>query len=203
MKRQVINPETSYTFSDYFRLRARTDEVLDYFGYAKENLFMDFQKSGSDLPMFDYLSSQIKDHLLHISLENEITRREFLIAPVMSFVRSLTGAKLNSEYWFEINHQLKGSLDYYLRKESELLIVEAKNADLTRAITQLAVQMIAVDLAEETDNNSIFGAVSTGQEWQFSRLDRKDKKFYQDVQVRGLPNNLEEIVRILVGILEK
>ena len=35
--------------------------------------------------------------------------------------------------------------------------------------------MIAVDLAEETDKDLIYGAVSTGQEWQFGKLDRKNK----------------------------
>ncbi len=202
MKRQIINPETSYTFSDYFKLRIRTEDVLNYFGYSKENVKMELQKSEREMPMFDYLSSQIEDHLLHISLENEITRREFLIAPIMSFVRSLTDAKLNSEYWFEVNHQLKGSLDYYLRRENDLLVVEAKNADLTRAFAQLAVELVAVDQAEETDKEIIYGAVSTGQEWQFGRLDRTNKTFYQAVNVQVLPNNLEEIVRILIGILE-
>ena len=203
MKRQIIDPETSYTFSDYFKLRVRTEDLLNYFGYDKVNVRMQFRRSECEMTMFDYLSLQIEDHLLHISLENEITRREFLIAPIMSFVRSLTDAKLNSEYWFEINHQLKGSLDYYLRRENDLLIVEAKNADLTRAFTQLAAEMIAVDLAEETDKDVIFGAVSTGQEWQFGKLERKNKIFYQDIQVYALPNYLEEIVRILTGILEE
>jgi hypothetical protein len=202
MKRQIINPETPYTFSDFFKLRVRTDEVLQYFGYTKENVKMQLKKGEQELPMFEYLNTQIEDHLIHISLENEITRREFLIAPIMSFVRSLTKAKLNSEYWFEINHQLKGSLDYYLRRDNELLVVEAKNGDLSRAITQLAVEMIAVDKAEETSNNIIYGAVSTGQEWQFAKLDRKNEHFEQDVQIYTLPNNLEEITRILIGILQ-
>ncbi|MDQ3633361.1 MAG: hypothetical protein M3405_02470 [Acidobacteriota bacterium] len=202
MSRQIINPETPYTFSDFFKLRVRTDEVLNYFGYTKENVMMQLEKSERELPMFEYLNAQIEDHLIHISLENEITRREFLIAPIMSFVRNLTKAKLNSEYWFEINHQLKGSLDYYLKRDNELLVVEAKNGDLSRAITQLAVEMIAVDKAEETTNNLIFGAVSTGQEWQFAKLDRKNEHFEQDVRIYTLPTNLEEIIRILIGILE-
>ena len=202
MKKLVISPEQSLTFSDYFKLRARTEEILEYFGYKKVNEFLNFQPSIIEMPMFDYLSSQIEDHLIHISLENEITRREFLIAPILSFVRHLTHAKLNSEYWFEVSHQLKGSLDYYLRRESELLVVEAKNADLNRAFAQLAVELVALDQAEETDKEIIYGAVSTGQEWQFGKLNRTNKTFYQGVNVFVLPNNLEEILRILIGILE-
>jgi len=135
-------------------------------------------------------------------LENEITRREFLIAPILSFVRHITQAKLNSEYWFEVTHQLKGSLDYYLKRENDLLVVEAKNADLNRAFAQLAVELVALDQAEETSREIIFGAVSTGQEWQFGRLDRTNKTFYQGINVYVLPNNLEQILRILIGILK-
>ena len=202
MKKLIISPDQSLTFSDYFKLRARTEDILEYFGYKKVNEMMNLEKSLIKMPMFDYLSSQIEDHLIHISLENEITRREFLIAPILSFVRQLTHAKLNSEYWFEVSHQLKGSLDYYLKRENDLLVVEAKNADLTRAFAQLAVEIVALDKAEETDKEIIYGAVSTGQEWQFGKLDRKNKTFYQGINVFVLPNNLEEIVRILIGILE-
>lgn len=202
MKKLIIPPEQSLTFSDYFKLRARTEDILAYFGYKKVNEILHFKQSEIEMPMYDYLNSQIEDHLIHISLENEITRREFLIAPILSFVRKLTQAKLNSEYWFEVSHQLKGSLDYYLQHDNDLLVVEAKNADLTRAFAQLAVELVALDQAEETDRETIYGAVSTGQEWQFGKLERTTKTFYQGVNVHVLPNNLEEILRILIGILE-
>lgn len=203
MKKSVINPEQSYTFSDYFKLRFRTDEILDYFGYSKQNERTVLPKFAGEIPQLENLAVKIEEVLIHISLENEITRREFLLAPIMFEVRHLTQAKLNSEYWIEINNQLKGSLDYFLKKESALLVVEAKNADLTRAFTQLAVELVAVDMASETDKNIIYGAVSTGQEWQFGRLDRSEKRFYQDIKTYTVPSNLEEILRILVGIIEK
>lgn len=202
MKKVLINPEQSYTFSDYFKLRIRTDEVLGYFGYSKQNEQMTLPVFADEIPQLRSLADRINEVLIHISLENEITRREFLLAPIMFEVRHLTQAKLNSEYWIEINNQLKGSLDYYLKRENELLVVEAKNADLTRAFTQLAVELVAVDMASETDKNIIYGAVSTGQEWQFGRLNRAEKRFYQDINTYTVPSNLEEIVRILTGILE-
>jgi hypothetical protein len=202
MKRNLINPDKSYTFSDYFKMRLRTEEVLGYFGYSKQNEQTDLPMFTGELPQLQSLADKINEVLIHISLENEITRREFLLAPIMFEVRHLTHAKLNSEYWIEINNQLKGSLDYYLKRENELLVVEAKNADLTRAFTQLAVELVAVDMAGETDKNTIYGAVSTGQEWQFGRLDREKKRFFQDIKTYTVPSNLEEIMRILVGILE-
>jgi hypothetical protein len=203
MKRNLILPDKSYTFSDYFKMRLRTEEVLGYFGYSKQNEQTDLPEFTGELPQLQSLADKINEVLIHISLENEITRREFLLAPIMFEVRHLTHAKLNSEYWIEINNQLKGSLDYYLKRENELLVVEAKNADLTRAFTQLAVELVAIDMASETDKNTIYGAVSTGQEWQFGRLDREKKRFFQDIKTYTVPSNLEEIMRILVGILER
>ena len=82
-----------------------------------------------------------------------------------------------------------------------MLVVEAKNADLTGAFAQLAVELVALDQADETKKEIIYGAVSTGQEWQFGKLDRNDKVFYQDINVYVLPNNLEEILRIIIKIL--
>ena len=114
MKKPIISPEKEYTFHDYFRMRASTEDILAYFGYEKQNGRIELPRTERDLPVLENLYATIEDALLHISLENKITRREFLIAPVMAEVRRLTEAKLHSEYWFEYNHQLKGSFDYFL-----------------------------------------------------------------------------------------
>ncbi|MCY7376239.1 MAG: hypothetical protein LH472_09750 [Pyrinomonadaceae bacterium] len=202
MKRQIINPETSYTFSDYFKLRASTEDILDYFGYSKINESLVLPLSEKEIVNFDVLDARLKEHLIHISLENELTRREFLLAPILSEVRHITQSKLRSEYWFEFNHQLRGSFDYLLKKEKNLVIAEAKQSDLTRGFTQLAVEMIAIDKAEATEKPIIYGAVTTGEEWRFGKLDRQTKTVYQDIRLIVLPTNLEEIMRILIGILE-
>lgn len=203
MKKPIISPEKEYTFHDYFRMRATTEDILEYFGYKKQNARIEMPQSVRELPSLENLYSQIEDALLHISLENEITRREFLIAPVMAEVRRLTESKLRSEYWFEYNHQLKGSFDYLLRRERNLLVVEAKNADMNRGFTQLAVEMVALDKADETGQKIIYGAVTTGNIWQFGELDCKTKSVTQDIGSYDLLQNLENLVRIFVGILEK
>lgn len=202
MKRPIIAPEQSLTFSDYFRMRASTDDILNYFGYKKQNGRVKLPRTTRDLPVLENLYANVEDAVLHISLENEITRREFLIAPVIAEVRRITKAKLHSEYWFEYNHQLKGSLDYFLRSESNMIVVEAKNADLTRGFTQLAVEMIGLDLADETPQKTIYGAVTTGNIWQFGELDRNQKTITQDISSYDLLQDLEDLVRIFIAILE-
>jgi hypothetical protein len=45
-----------------------------------------------------------------------------------------THAKVRVEYALNINNQLKGVIDYYLKPENQLLVIEAKNADLERGV---------------------------------------------------------------------
>ncbi len=203
MKQNAILPENDYTFSDYFKMRISTEEVLNYFGYSKVNERFELPKFSDQIPSIKNLAERIEEVLIHISLESEITRREFLIAPIIFEVRHLSKAKLNSEFWIEYDHQLRGSLDYFLRDERHLLVVEAKNADLTRGFTQLAVEMVALDKSDEDSRKSIYGTVTTGREWHFGKLDRSTKTISQSIESFTVPNNLEEIVRILIGILEK
>ncbi len=203
MKQSFINPEKDYTFHDYFRMRASTEDILDYFGYQRILGRIELPRTARELPSLEQLFATLEDAILHISLENEITRREFLIAPVMSEVRRLTESKLRSEYWLEYNHQLKGSLDYLLQRERNLLVVEAKNADLSRGFTQLAVEMVALDKADETEQEIIYGAVTTGNIWQFGELDRKRKIVTQDIGSYDLLQDLEDLVKISIEILER
>lgn len=203
MTRQIISPDQSYSFHDYFRMRASTEDVVAYFGYKKQNARLELPSVNRDLGVLERLHEQVEDALIHISLENEITRREFLIAPVMAELRRLTQSKLSSEYWFEYNHQLKGTLDYFLRHNRNLLVVEAKNADLTRGFTQLAVEMIALDKADETEQQIIYGAVTTGNIWQFGELNRNQKVILQDIKSFDLLEDLENLMRIFIAILEQ
>ncbi|MBC6475220.1 MAG: hypothetical protein GDA48_22385 [Hormoscilla sp. GM102CHS1] len=57
-----------------------------------------------------------------------------------------TQAQLRIEYPLKVNDRLKGDLDYYLYTRSIILVVEAKNADLSRGFTQLAMELIALDI---------------------------------------------------------
>ncbi|MEH1892894.1 MAG: hypothetical protein V7K92_26765 [Nostoc sp.] len=60
-------------------------------------------------------------------------------------VCGLTNHKLNIEYSIAVNDYLKGTLDYYIAAPQKLLVIEAKQSDLVRGFTQLAVELIALD----------------------------------------------------------
>jgi len=81
------------------------------------------------------------------------------------------------------------------------LVVEAKNDDLTKGFTQLAVELIA--LAEAEEQNELYGAVTIGNVWQFGYLDAKLKKVVQITSLYRIPEDIEELAQILVGIINQ
>ncbi|MBD2443222.1 hypothetical protein H6G25_08420 [Dolichospermum sp. FACHB-1091] len=47
-----------------------------------------------------------------------------------------------------------------------------------------------------------YGAVTTGEIWCFGKLDRQQQQITQDMTLLRISDDIEEIGRILVGILE-
>ncbi|MDZ8263723.1 hypothetical protein [Nostoc sp. ChiQUE01b] len=80
-------------------------------------------------------------------------------------------------------------------------MVKAKQADLTRGFTQLATELIALDTWVESDEPILYGAVTTGDIWQFGSFDRQERKVSQDLMLYRVPTDLEILMQILVGIL--
>jgi hypothetical protein len=69
-KKRTILPEESLTFLGYFKLPFSTEDVLEYFGYDKQNAILELPQSTAVLQFVEMLQTQINDHLIHISLEN-------------------------------------------------------------------------------------------------------------------------------------
>ncbi len=71
----------------------------------------------SEEPVGDWaepLRSRIVTALNRIAMNAEVTRREFLLAPMLFDVSLATGAELHSEFAVDVGPRLHGSLDYYL-----------------------------------------------------------------------------------------
>jgi hypothetical protein len=86
--------------------------------------------------------------------------------------------------------------------KTEVLIIEAKKADLDNGFTQLCAELIALDQWEKTGKQEILlGAVTTGNIWQFGRLNRLNKHIEQDLKLYLVPEDLEALMRILVQAL--
>lgn len=202
MKHFIIEKDKSYTFSDYFKLDPPIRELLDYFGYSYQiNEYQFPEKAPTDMQYFSGLHKQLKGHIQYVNLNNEIARRESLIAPVLFKVALYLKIRVDIEYPVKVNHQLKGKIDYFMRRENNLLIVEAKKADLQRGFTQLAVELIALDKWFDDDNKSLYGIVTMGELWRFGILNRQTKVIIQDMNLFRVPADLDELLQVLLTIL--
>ncbi|MEO0540004.1 MAG: hypothetical protein AAFZ80_03960 [Cyanobacteria bacterium P01_A01_bin.105] len=197
----LLDKDASYTFRSYFEMPHDTDEVLAEFGYAYTQARLTLPKTQQPLQGLDQLKEQIEATLPYVQLTSESAKREVLVAPVLTRVATICHQILRFEYPLKVNNWLQGNLDYLIRAEQQIVVVEAKRDDLTRGFTQLAVEMIALATANETVNH-IYGAVTIGSLWIFGLLDREAGQITQDIGGYQVPDDLAALIQVLVGILE-
>ncbi|MFQ4145207.1 hypothetical protein [Chlorogloeopsis sp. ULAP02] len=198
----ILKPNETYTFRSYFLMKFAPADILKELG-------ADLVKGAINLPIADSsqftrlqdLQQRLEEGIARVSLTSEAARREVLIAPILLEVAHITEATVNIEYPIEVDQYLRGDLDYYLQAKHSVLVVEAKQADLTRGFTQLATELIALDSWVETEDSTLYGAVTTGDIWQFGSFHRSSRVVTQDLMLYRVPTDLEVLMQILVGIL--
>ncbi len=198
----IIQPDQSYTFSDYFKLNFAPQDILAYFNVSLQRRSLNLPRHLGTLDRLLDLKARIEESLPRLSLTSEMARREFLIAPVLTDLLHYTQARLDIEYPVAVSHQLKGSLDYLLQNNQTFLVIEAKNEDLERGFVQLAIELIALDQWIDSDQTVLYGAISTGNIWQFGHFDRRSRQVTQDLDLYRVPADLENLLQILIKILE-
>ncbi|MBD1995351.1 hypothetical protein H6G00_01730 [Leptolyngbya sp. FACHB-541] len=195
----ILDPDKSYTFRSYFELPFAQEDILAEFGVGLERRSLSFDALPTDTSL---LRTELEADLGLVDLESEAARREILIAPVLTSLCRQVQARLKIEYPVAVNEQLKGSFDYYVQSRSNLLVVEAKNSDLMRGFTQLAVELIALDQWVKSATPVLYGAVTTGEEWRFGMFYRQEKKVVRDINLYRVPADLDVLMGILVSILQ-
>lgn len=193
--------ENIITFSDYFRLGIDPLTALQQFNYDYKREFFTLPKTQTAIPWAEQLAERLRNGIPYINFTSEIARREFLIAPVLFDLARFTKTEVQSEFPLDAGDHLRGIIDYYLKSEQSFLLVEAKNAELDRGFTQLAIELVALDQVTPNVTKALYGAVSIGNVWQFGILDRVKKQVTKDLNLYTVPGMLEELLRILVGIL--
>jgi len=201
MKRSIIDPNRSYSFSDYFEMNVPTREVLAYFGYSWRAESCILPKTAINLDYFHGLKETLDANLRVVPLTNEASRREILVAPILLKLGAYLQFTMDIEYSLNVTKQLKGKIDYYLHHKTNLLIIEAKHDDMTRGFTQLATELIALDQWLDDDEKPLYGIITIGDAWRFGVLDRVQKQICQDIRLYAIPTELDELLRILIAIL--
>jgi hypothetical protein len=202
MMAKLLNPDETYTFSRYFDLKIEAVDLAKEFDYTLEIKRLNLPQYPGELDRIQQTQSRIEEILPYVTLSNESARREWLIAPVLFDVIHYTKAKIRIEYPIKVSNYLQGSLDYFIESSQQLVIIEAKKADLDFGMTQLVSQLITLDRWQEEHTQSHFiGAVTTGKTWEFARLNRQAKHIEQGFEDYSVPDDLSEITRILVQAL--
>ncbi|PZO17915.1 MAG: hypothetical protein DCF25_10425 [Leptolyngbya foveolarum] len=173
------------------------------FGYSLARKRLNLPLYKGELGRLQELSDRINEILPFVSLTTEMARREILISRVVTELVHYTQAQLRIEYPLKISEQLQGSLDYLLRTDTQMIVIEAKKEDLTNGFKQLAAEMIALDQWMDSPQKQLIGAVTTGILWQFSQLDRDTKHIDQGLENYRVPEDVDTLMRILVRSLLK
>ncbi|AKG23515.1 hypothetical protein [Calothrix sp. 336/3] len=197
----ILQAGQSYTFSKYFDLPYAPGDILSELGCTYQRSMLELPLYRGELNYLDFLQRYLQRNILRVNPISETAKREVLIAPILLEVCGQTENQLNIEYPINVNELLKGNLDYYITSSQNLLVIEAKQSDLSRGFTQLAVELIALDQWVNSDNSMLYGAVTNGEDWRFGIFYRQERLVIQDIKLYRVPEGLEELLRVLVGIL--
>ena len=198
---RIIQSGQSYTFSKYFELPFSPEDILAELGCSYQRERLQLPRAEFNPNQIEELQRVIERNLRRVKLLSEDARKQAIIAPILLEVCEITQTQLNIEYPINVSDQLKGSLDYYINKGKGLLVIEAKQADLSRGFTQLAVELIALDQWINSDTPILYGAVTTGEDWRFALYNRQGKQITEDIKLYRVPEELTELINILVSIL--
>jgi hypothetical protein len=196
----LLEAGKSYTFRSFFEMPYEVDDILSEFGVSYSAQKLTLPQAEAPSAVVEPLKAELEDRLQLVLLSSETARREMLVAPVLVRVARLSKSQLRIEYPLIVNDQLKGKLDYLVKGNQSLLVIEAKNDDLTRGFTQLAVELIALSRVEATQK-ILYGAVTIGNTWLFGRLDVAAQQVVQDISLYRVPEDLHTVMAILIGIL--
>ncbi|EDN67257.1 conserved hypothetical protein [Beggiatoa sp. PS] len=202
MKKSILT-ENSYTFSDYFKLPYSTKDIVAEFGYQFKLEQLTLPKKEIAHLTLDRLRTTFYKKLPHISLNSEAAKREFFISPLLLELLDYLDVEIDVEYPLKVNDKLKGNIDYFIHSKTNFIIIEAKNADMERGFTQLAVELIAVDqYLEDMEDNFLYGVITMGNVWQFGLLDRQNKMISKNIDAFAIPADLEKLFTVFLGIFD-
>ena len=198
----LVLPTSVRSFSDYFDLSPDFEAVADALGYPLTNVAMTLPRAETP-EWVDALEQRTRTALPYIHGGSEAARREIYIAPLFIELAGRYGVELRIEKQISVTESLRGWLDYLLEYKEQLLIVEAKRDDLDRGMSQLVAELVTVHqwAGVNSDSDLVYGAITTGSIWQFCVLHRAEKRIERDVALYRNPQDLHEILAILMGIL--
>jgi hypothetical protein len=138
------------------------------------------------------LSETLAENIpLALAIGTEKVRSELIIAPVLLEARRQVGRPLGFfsgvEFTVDPQRGLTGTCDFLFSRSPEqfaieapaITIVEAKKEDIVAGIGQCLAEMVGARVFNEQNEGTvdvIYGAVTTGNNWKFLRLEEDEAK---------------------------
>ncbi len=122
---------------------------------------------------------------LALANNTEKARSEMIIAPVLIDLKRQLPTQMSlfsgAEFNVDENTGLMGYCDFIISQSAEqlfikapvVMLVEAKNENIKNGLGQCVAEMLAAQLFNQREQNSIttiYGVVTTGTNWKFLRL---------------------------------
>lgn len=161
------------------------------------------------------LISFLEESLPLAASASEKARSEGIIYPVLLEVRRILQRRVSlfsgEDFTVDEPLGLNGRCDFLLSRSEELLeieapvliIIEAKKADLRTGFGQCIAEMVAAqrfNQAKQTPISTIYGAVSSGTQWRFLKLEGQTVTI--DLIDYPLPP-VEQILGFLVWMMQE
>jgi hypothetical protein len=126
---------------------------------------------------------------LALRINTEKARSEMMIAPLLVELRRLLRDRISLfsgiEFNVDVSKGLNGFCDFLLSKSPQQLylqapvavLVEAKNENIKGGLAQCLAAMLAAQIFNQQEGVEIpviYGAVTTGNQWKFLKLDQTE-----------------------------
>lgn len=203
----ILSPIRSYAFSDYIDLPYEVVDIVSCHGYQLVRQKLVFSEHGGDaIPQglgqdLENLCHKTTERLKKVYFSADIAQREIYITPLLFVLSDWLDFTVRIEHYINLTERLNGTLDYLLTSPTaNVVIFHAKKNDLPKGLAQLATGAIAV-ATDNFNKRPIFGAVTTGNVWQFAIIDPQTKTVIEDIQLYTSPMQIEKIAEILALIL--
>ena len=197
-------------YSDFTLKRIKAELGVDL--VENRSIFSDVES----IEISDYLRETLKRNIpLALAINTEKARSELIIINILLEVRERLSNRISlfSGIDFNIDKErgLTGFCDFIISCSAEQLyldspvitIVEAKNENIIAGLGQCIAEMYAARIYNEKDGRNLsylYGAVTTGDEWKFIRMET-DRVFI-DLDVYYV-SNVEKIVGILAAMAQQ
>lgn len=194
-------------YSDYSLKRARRELLVEF---VEDDLFAELR----DISISPILRETLDENIpLATAIHTEKARSELIISPILLEARRRLDRRIGffsgTTLDVDPNRGLVGCVDFLLARsplqailrEPAFVIVQAKDDNIQNTLGECVAAMFASQLYNERAGEgpgTIYGAVTTGSQWRFLKLERRTVTFQRAELTINHPGQI--LAALIVGV---